>query len=142
LKITNLDVLISAGVLIMNNKLQNSSLLDAVKDASTRWQTAFNSGDAAGCTAQYEPSATMQAIPFGTFTGSDEIQSFWQNLMDNGFSDVEYIEPKIEIIDETTAVLTSKWQMNKAHGVIHKELWVLQTDGTAKLREDHFEAQT
>ncbi|ESA32587.1 hypothetical protein N836_25055 [Leptolyngbya sp. Heron Island J] len=31
--------------------------------------------------------------------------------------------------------------MNKAHGVIHKELWVLQVDGTAKLREDIFEAQ-
>ncbi len=30
--------------------------------------------------------------------------------------------------------------MNKASGVIHKELWVLQPDGTAKLREDYFEA--
>ena len=30
--------------------------------------------------------------------------------------------------------------MNKAHGVIHRELWVLQEDGSAKLREDNFEA--
>jgi hypothetical protein len=30
--------------------------------------------------------------------------------------------------------------MNKASGVIHKELWVLQEDGAAKLREDDFEA--
>jgi len=30
--------------------------------------------------------------------------------------------------------------MNKAGGVIHKELWVLQEDGNAKLREDDFEA--
>ena len=29
--------------------------------------------------------------------------------------------------------------MNKASGVIHKELWVIQEDGSAKLREDHFE---
>jgi len=31
--------------------------------------------------------------------------------------------------------------MNKADGVIHKELWVLQADGTTKLREDDFEAR-
>ena len=33
-------------------------------------------------------------------------------------------------------------KMNKAQGVIHKELWVLQSDGTAKLREDDFEAMS
>jgi hypothetical protein len=30
--------------------------------------------------------------------------------------------------------------MNKAKGVITKELWVVGDDGTAKLVEDHFEA--
>jgi hypothetical protein len=30
--------------------------------------------------------------------------------------------------------------MNKASGVIHKEMWVLQQDGSVKLSEDHFEA--
>ena len=29
--------------------------------------------------------------------------------------------------------------MNKAQGIITKELWVLQEDGTAKLRLDLFE---
>ncbi|MDV3352988.1 isochorismatase [Leptothoe sp. LEGE 181152] len=125
----------------MNQVPQNSTLLTAVNEASSRWKMAFNTGDAAGCTAQYEASAIMQAIPFGTFTGHAEIQAFWQQLIDDGFSDVEYIEPKIEVLDATTAVLSSKWKMNKAHGVIHKELWVLQADGTAKLKEDRFEAQ-
>ena len=125
----------------MSLEFQKSALLTAVNEASARWQMAFNTGDAAGCAAQYEVSATMQAMPFGTFTGRDEIQSFWQNLIDNGFSDVEYIEPNIEVIDETMAVLTAQWKMNKAYGVIHKEVWVLQADGTAKLREDRFEAK-
>ena len=31
--------------------------------------------------------------------------------------------------------------MNKARGVIHQELWVLQEDGTAKLREDNNDNQ-
>ena len=29
--------------------------------------------------------------------------------------------------------------MNKAKGIVTKELWMLQTDGTVKLTEDHFE---
>jgi len=124
----------------MTHKREN--LLKAVNEASTRWKFAFNSGDATGCAAQYEESAIMYARPFGTFMGSNEIQKFWQKLIDDGFSGVEYIEPKIEIIDDTSAILTSKWKMNKATGVIHKELWVLQADGTAKLREDDFEAQS
>ena len=116
-------------------------VLDAVKEASERWKNAFNSGDAAGCVAQYESNATMQAEPFGTFEGTEAIQAFWQKLVDDGFSDVEYLEPKIEVVDDSSAVLTSGWKMNNAQGVIHRELWVLQEDGTAKLREDHFEAK-
>ncbi|MEM7795931.1 MAG: isochorismatase [Cyanobacteria bacterium P01_C01_bin.118] len=125
----------------MSQNTQNLSLIAAVNEASARWKVAFNAEDAEGCTAQYEATATMQAIPFGTFTGHDKIQSFWQQLINDGFADVEYIDPKIEVLNATTAVLTSQWKMNKAHGLIHKELWVLQADGTAKLREDIFEAQ-
>ena len=110
------------------------------KQASERWQSAFNSGDGAACAAQYEQTAIMHARPFGTFTGTTEIQSFWEKLIADGFSDIEYLEPHIEVVDSAQAILTSRWQMNKASGVIHKELWVMQADGTAKLREDDFEA--
>lgn len=115
--------------------------MSAVKKASAQWQSAFNSGDAVGCAAQYEATAVMHARPFGTFTGTSEIQGFWQQLIDDGFAAVEYVDPKIEVIDGKNAVLTSGWKMNKASGVIHKELWVLQEDGSAKLREDDFEAK-
>ena len=116
-------------------------VLDALKQASEKWKTAFNSGDAEGCAAQYESDAVMTAKPFGTFKGTEEIRAFWQKLIDDGFSDVEYIDPKIDIVDEGSAVLSSGWKMNNASGVITKELWVLQSDGTAKLRIDEFEAQ-
>ena len=123
----------------MNNN-QETQILDAVRQASIRWQSAFNAGDAAGCAAEYEPTAVMHARPFGTYTGTAEIQGFWKKIIDDGFSDVEYLDPKIEILNDTSATLTSGWRMNKASGVIHKELWVLQEDGSAKLREDDFEA--
>ena len=119
---------------------QETTVLDAVRAASATWKAAFNSGDASGCSNQYEKDAVMHARPFGTFTGATEIKEFWQRLIDDGFSEVDYIDPKIEVLDETSAILTSGWKMNKASGVIHKELWVMQPDGTAKLREDDFEA--
>ena len=114
-------------------------LLSAIKVASEEWKTAFNSGNAEQCALQYEADATMTAKPFGTFNGTKEIKAFWQKLIDDGFCDVEYIEPQIQIIDETSAILSSEWKMNKAKGVITKELWILQNDGSAKLRIDEFE---
>ncbi len=120
---------------------QKEHILKMVEQASERWKNAFNNGDAAGCAAQYEADAVMHARPFGTFTGTEAITAFWQQLIDDGFSDVNYIEPIVEVLDEQSALLTSGWKMNKAHGVIHKELWILQADGSAKLREDDFEAQ-
>jgi len=119
---------------------QKSKVLNAVNLASENWKSSFNSGNAVGCAAQYEENAIMHARPFGTFKGLNEIQAFWQKLIDDGFSDVDYIDPNIEVIDATSAVLSSSWKMNNASGVIHKELWVLQADGSAKLREDDFEA--
>jgi len=125
----------------MTTQRDEKTVLDAVNAASSKWKHAFNSGDAAGCAAQYESDAVMEAKPFGVFKGATEIQAFWQKIIDDGFSDVEYIEPELEIIDADRAVLTSRWKMNHAFGVITKELWILQEDGTAKLREDAFEVQ-
>ena len=125
----------------MLSESQKEAVLKAVNEASNKWKTAFNSGDASGCAAQYEENAIVHARPFGTFTGTVEIEGFWKKLIEDGYSNVDYIEPDIEVIDEKSALLRSGWKMNKAKGVIHKELWVLQPDGMAKLREDDFEAQ-
>ena len=122
------------------NQEQEAKVIAAVTKASGQWKAAFNSGDAAGCAAQYEATAVMHARPFGTFTGRVEIESFWQKLIDDGFADVEYLKPQLKVIDETSASLSAGWRMNKASGIIHRELWVLQEDGLAKLREDDFEA--
>ena len=119
---------------------QKAAVLNAVKKASEEWILAFNSGDVEGCVAQYEENAVMNVNPFGQFTGNEQIRAFWQKLVDEGFSEVEYIDTEIEVINENRAELKAGWKMNKAHGVIHRELWVLQEDGFAKLREDNFEA--
>lgn len=114
-------------------------IIQTVQKESTTWKKAFNSQDALACANQYEDDAIMEVKSIGTFQGKKAIQAFWQKIIDDGFLDVEYHNPTIEVIDQTCAILSSKWKMNKAYGVIYKELWVIQPDGSAKLKEDVFE---
>ena len=121
-------------------KAQNDATLQiAVTNASKAWKDAFNAGDAAGATALYEDDAIMVVKPFGTFKGKTEILAFWTNLVNKGFDDVIYSETTTTILDGLSARVSASWTMNNAHGIITNEYWVLQEDGRALLREDHFE---
>ncbi|WDD98547.1 YybH family protein [Thalassomonas actiniarum] len=121
------------------NEQDKAAIIAKITRASETWKQGFNQGNADVCAGQYTQDAVMQARPFGTFTGFDAIREFWQNLINDGFSDVDYIEPDFEVVDEKTVLLTSRWRMNKAGGVIHKELWQQQANGEFKLAEDDFE---
>lgn len=119
--------------------MEQLQIIDDVKKASELWKNAFNAGIAGDCAGQYTSNAIMHARPFGTFTGTKEITGFWQKLIDDGFANVEYIQPEFNVIDEQSVIVNSQWKMNHASGVIHKELWVKQKDGKFKLTEDDFE---
>jgi ketosteroid isomerase-like protein len=121
--------------------MTQDQILTACKTAIAAWQTAFNSQDAAGCAAQYEESAVMHARPFGTFTGREEIQTFWQGIIDQGFNDVDYTDIEWVAMNDDSYVLTAKWTMNKAFGEVHHEQWRIQADGSALLAADDFEVQ-
>jgi len=120
-------------------KTQRETLINAVQEASAAWVEAFNSGNAAGCANAYQANAIMRAKPFGLFSGRQQIQSFWKQLIADGYAKVRYDNPKFEVINANAAIISSKWEMNKAFGVITKELWILQEDGQAKLKIDMFE---
>lgn len=119
----------------------HEQLIKDTQTASNQWKDYFNQGDAKGCTSMYEQNALMIAQPFGEFNGHGQIEAFWQELIDQGFTAVEYVNPSIEVIDDKTTLLKSEWTMNKAQGVITKELWVRQSDGTMRLQDDRFEAK-
>lgn len=52
----------------------------------------------------------MNVEPFGQYNGKKEIKAFWKKLVGDGFSNVEYLKPNIEVINETSAVLISGWK--------------------------------
>lgn len=119
----------------------SNQVLEACKKGIAAWQTAFNSQDAAGCAAQYNETCIMNARPFGTFEGREAIQAFWQKIIDQGFKDVDYTDVKWEEHQDGGYILTSSWTMNKAFGVVHREHWVVEEDGHARLISDDFEVQ-
>ena len=45
---------------------------------------------------QYVEDCVMVAKPFGQFKGRGEIEAFWQNIMDQGFNDVNYTDSEWE----------------------------------------------
>lgn len=111
----------------------------AIIKASKAWKDAFNAGDAKAAAALYEENAVMVAKPFGTFRGKAEILAFWTDLIEKGFDDVVYINSSLTILDDKSARIAANWKMNNAQGVITNEHWVIQSDGRALMREDHFE---
>ncbi|GEM75671.1 hypothetical protein [Vibrio sagamiensis] len=126
-----------AGLVITDE--QKQTVLTAVKKASKGWRDAFNNGDAKKAASFYEQDAVTTSIPFGIYMGQTAAEGLWDYIISNGYKDVKYFDTKIEVISSDAAVLSGSWEMNKAYGIITKELWVVGKDGLAKLRVDDFE---
>ncbi|AUI87351.1 isochorismatase [Vibrio azureus] len=118
---------------------QKQNVLTAVTKASKGWRDAFNSGDAKKAASFYEQDAVTTSIPFGIYIGQTAAEGLWDYIISNGYKDVKYFDTKIEVISSNAAVLSGSWEMNKAYGIMTKEIWVVGQDGTAKLRVDDFE---
>lgn len=115
--------------------------LEVCKAGIAAWQQAFNNQDASGCAAQYTEDCVMEATPIGVFKGRDEIKACWQNIIDQGFTNVEYSNVNWQPAEDGGYILTSNWEMNKAFGVVHREHWIVEQDGKARLKSDSFEIQ-
>lgn len=121
--------------------MTDKNVLDLCKEGISAWKKAFNNQDAAGCAAQYTEDCIMEAKPLGVFKGRKEILGCWQNIIEQGFANVEYSNVKWEAAEDGGYILTSNWEMNKAFGVVHREHWIIEQDGKARLKSDSFEIQ-
>ena len=122
-----------------NTMEPTKTVLEICKAGISGWQEAFNRRDAKGCANHYEENAVMHAKPFGTYTGREEIEAFWNKIIEDGFNDVSYSDVEWKPLEDDGYILTSYWTMNKAHGVVHREHWKVQADGHARLVFDEFE---
>jgi uncharacterized protein (TIGR02246 family) len=88
-------------------------LHDSIRRANDRWNSAFNSGDAAAVAGSYTADATVLPHTHDVIRGADSIRSFWQSVMDAGFRN-----HAIELIDVHTdgdlAIETGRWRAEGA----------------------------
>lgn len=119
--------------------MDEKKIISEVLETASQWGDAFNRGDADGCVSYYAPNAEMHAEPVARVRGHEEIRKVWQQFIEGGFSDVRYLDPKVKVISESEAELSSSWTMNHARGVIHREVWGKQESGRWLLLSDHFE---
>lgn len=119
--------------------MSDNAVLIACEKGIEDWKTAFNNQDAKGCAEQYSANCVMHARPFGTFEGRAHIQEFWQDIMDKGFKEVAYTDVEWLAHGENAYILSAKWTMNQAFGVVHREVWQVGEDGKARLVSDDFE---
>ncbi|WP_419533922.1 YybH family protein [Endozoicomonas sp.] len=117
-----------------------NEIFPAVESASRAWRMAFNSGDLIGFSAFYEKNAVLHISPFGSYSGVDEIKAFWQSLIDQDLKVLEYFGIQMTRVAGDQIILRGSWTMNKASGLIHKELWALQDNGYVLMREAELEA--
>ena len=106
--------------------------------AATGWAAAFNAGKAKACSSFYAENAMMRPEPMEPVEGRPAIAAFWEGLIENGYKNVRYLDPQVEMLSETRARLSSPWCMNRARGMIHEELWD-KVDGVWNIAKDHFE---
>ena len=122
----------------MENDLQDK-LREEVRVCSQNWIANFNKGDVTACVAAYNHNAIMHATPLGTFIGKEAIDGFWRPFMASGAGQLIYNNIKLEVVDESTVLLSADWRMNVSRGVITMEKWVKQSGGNWLLEQDDFE---
>lgn len=130
-------ILISLSTACSNVK---HSTKKAVTTASNSWIHNFNQQNLDYISDAYSENAFMEAKPFGTYETKEEIRAFWKDLIyEKNATSLVYSNTKIEIINDSTALISADWKMNIGEGIITQEKWVKEKDGVWRLLADHFE---
>ena len=136
---TQILILITS-LLLFNCSNKKQHTLVNVTNASKKWIENFNQQNLEYISNAYSDNAFMEAKPFGTYKTKSEIKAFWKKLIHEMKADsLVYRDTKIEIINDSTAHISSNWKMNIGEGIITKEKWVKEKDGVWRLLSDHFE---
>ncbi|OMH25565.1 alpha/beta fold hydrolase [Motiliproteus sp. MSK22-1] len=124
---------------ILDDVANREEVRKATLTANNNWIKAFNTKNIIAVTNTYTENAVLNARPFGTYSGREEISRFWEKMLADGASDFRLTESRVFVLDDKRATSYGLWEMNKGQGIIYKSIWNLDADGKAKLSEGDFE---
>ncbi|MGB0870599.1 MAG: hypothetical protein ACPGSD_13460 [Flavobacteriales bacterium] len=119
------------------NPIASHLVLENIIKASKTWTHGFNAGKGSVCGNGYSNNATMNALPFATINGKNDIETFWTKLIADGATNLTYHNPIFEVKTESSAVLSAHWSMNIGEGKIYQEKWE-KVNGEWVLTYDEF----
>lgn len=74
---------------------------DDIEALSTTFETAFNSGDAAGVAAHYTEDAVILPPDSPRIDGRDGVQKVWQAFIDAGAKDLDLVTTDVDDMGDT-----------------------------------------
>jgi uncharacterized protein (TIGR02246 family) len=132
----------SAAVLVLAVATGGALAGDAedIQAQAALFEKAANSGDAAGMTAQYTEDAMLLPPDAAAVQGADNIESFWQQVLDAGVSKLKITPKETEVLgDHAVRVISFTFKPGGAEEPVAGkglEIWQRDSDGQWRLHRD------
>ncbi len=114
---------------------------EAIALANQNFMSAFNQGNASGVAGCYTAAAQLLPANVGPINGRENIQGFWQAVMDMGIKAARLETVELDVLGETTIevgrytlfggkeqVLDSGkylvvWKIEEGQWKLHRDIW-------------------
>ena len=114
---------------------------EAIAQANQQFMSAFNQGNAGGVAGCYTAGAQLFPVHMGNVAGRENIQGFWQAVMDMGIKAARLETVELDVLGETVietgkyTLLGGKeqvldagkylvvWKTEKGKWKLHREVW-------------------
>ncbi len=74
---------------------------EAIAQANQKFMSAFKQGNASGVAGCYTPGAQLLPVHVGSIAGRENIQGFWQAVMDMGIKAARLETVELDVLGET-----------------------------------------
>jgi uncharacterized protein (TIGR02246 family) len=134
----------SASVAMLVLALATSGALagdaEDIQAQAALFEQAANSGDAAGMKAQYTEDAMLLPPDAAAVQGADNIEAFWQQVVDAGVSELKITPKETEVFgDHAVRVISFTFKPGGAQEPVTGkglEIWQKGSDGQWRLHRD------
>jgi len=114
---------------------------EAIAQANQQFMSAFNQGSASGVAGCYKAGAQLFPDHMGNVAGRDNIQGFWQAVMDMGIKAARLETVELDVLGETVIEVgkytllggkeqvldTGKyivvWKTEQGQWKLHRDIW-------------------
>lgn len=115
---------------------------EAITQANQQFMSVFNQGNAGGVASCYTAGAQLLPANLGSIAGRDNIQGFWQAVMDMGIKTAKLETVELDVVGGETVIEVGKytllggqeqvldegkylvvWKTEQGQWKLHRDIW-------------------